>query len=254
MKMKHLAIKGDVKKGPKIISLLKDMGAGNLWSYRGDNPGWVYTMGSLNTSDIRAFPFHAVKDSPQFCIFSYDDFMCHYPLRPGHDVDVPGNFEKGKVLEMAWSENAGDMMYKVEIRGHSVPNGGMGWWYWSDLNVGKEKGSAVWGNNMKAQESDQPQYVAPVMDFGNAINLLKNGYKVTRLGWNGKGMFLWLKPAATIKSEWCKDPVLKGIVDAAGGQTEALGTICMKTADGKVLTGWIASQTDMLAEDWVVVV
>lgn len=91
------------------------------------------------------------------------------------------------------------------------------------------------------------------LNFGDAIKALKDGKKVARKGWNGKNMWLWLKPAATIKSEWCKDPMLKEIVDANGGETEALGTICMKTADNKILTGWLASQTDMLCEDWVVV-
>ena len=47
--------------------------------------------------------------------------------------------------------------------------------------------------------------------------------------------------------------MLKEIVDANGGEAEALGTICMKTADNKILTGWLASQTDMLCEDWMVV-
>lgn len=89
--------------------------------------------------------------------------------------------------------------------------------------------------------------------FGDAIVALKNGHKVAREGWNGKGMFLWLKPATIIKSEWCKDPMLKEIVDANGGETEALGTICMKTADNKVLTGWLASQTDILSEDWLTI-
>lgn len=91
----------------------------------------------------------------------------------------------------------------------------------------------------------------PGMDFGKAISLLKQGRFVARKGWNGKGMFLWLKPATTIKSDWYKDPILKSIVDSNGGETEALGTICMKTADNKVLTGWLASQIDMLSEDWV---
>lgn len=89
--------------------------------------------------------------------------------------------------------------------------------------------------------------------FGEAIEALKQGNKVARKGWNGKGMYLWLKPAATIKAEWCKDPILKDIAEANGGEVEALGTICMKTADGKILTGWLASQTDMLLEDWVIV-
>ena len=89
--------------------------------------------------------------------------------------------------------------------------------------------------------------------FGEAIEALKQGKKVARKGWNGKGMYLWLKPAAIVKAEWCKDPILKDIAEANGGEVEALGTICMKTADGKILTGWLASQTDMLLEDWVIV-
>lgn len=89
--------------------------------------------------------------------------------------------------------------------------------------------------------------------FGEALEALKQGKKVARKGWNGKGMYLWLKPAATIKAEWCKDPILKDLAEATGGEVEALGTICMKTADGKILTGWLASQTDMLLDDWVIV-
>lgn len=95
------------------------------------------------------------------------------------------------------------------------------------------------------------------MDFGAALQCLKKGYKVARKGWNGKNMFLWLKPATTIKSEWCKDPELKKLVDENGGELEALGTICMYTHDSSgrnaVLTGWLASQSDMLLEDWYVV-
>ena len=91
------------------------------------------------------------------------------------------------------------------------------------------------------------------LNFGDAVKALKEGKKVARKGWNGKNMWLWLKPATTIKTEWCKDPMLKEIVDANGGEAEALGTICMKTSDNKILTGWLASQTDMLCEDWMVI-
>lgn len=89
-----------------------------------------------------------------------------------------------------------------------------------------------------------------LIDFGGAIRALKEGKKVTRVGWNGRNMFLWLKPAATIKSSWCKDPMLKALADENGGELSALGTICMFTAKKQVLTGWLASQTDMLEEDW----
>ena len=94
------------------------------------------------------------------------------------------------------------------------------------------------------------------MDFGKAIEALKQGKKVTRKGWNGKGMFLYLKPATMVKPEWCHDPELKKLVDANGGELLALGTICMYTHDSTgrnaILTGWLASQSDMLLEDWEV--
>ena len=89
--------------------------------------------------------------------------------------------------------------------------------------------------------------------FGQAIGSLKHGFKVARKGWNGKGMWLWLKQETMVKSEWCHDMALKAIADQNGGEIHALGTICMKTADNKILTGWLASQTDMLSEDWVLV-
>ena len=95
------------------------------------------------------------------------------------------------------------------------------------------------------------------MTFGMAIEAMKRGEKVARKGWNGKGMFLWLKPGTTIKSEWCKDPLLKKLADDNGGEILGLGTICMFTHDSTgrkaILTGWLASQSDMLYEDWMIV-
>lgn len=91
------------------------------------------------------------------------------------------------------------------------------------------------------------------MDFGQAIQALKEGKKVAREGWNGKNMFLWLKPGAMINAEWCQDPILKKLAEDNGGYIQALGTICMFTAQKQILSGWLASQTDMLAEDWFVV-
>lgn len=90
------------------------------------------------------------------------------------------------------------------------------------------------------------------MDFGDAIRALKQGKRVARKGWNGKGMYLWLLPASSVKAEWCKEPHLKALAESKGGEIECLGSIRMFTADFKVLTGWLASQTDMLAEDWVI--
>lgn len=107
-------------------------------------------------------------------------------------------------------------------------------------------------------ELNQPKKVSmnELMTFGDAIEALKQGKKVTRKGWNGQGMFLWLKPAVNVESSWCKDPILKEIADANGGTIAALGTICMYTVNRSgrkaVLTGWLASQSDMLEEDWLI--
>ena len=95
------------------------------------------------------------------------------------------------------------------------------------------------------------------MSFGAAIALMKKGKKVCRKGWNGKGMWLWLKPATQIKAEWCKDEMLKGLAEENGGEILGLGTVCMYTHDSTgrkaILTGWLSSQSDMLCEDWMVV-
>jgi hypothetical protein len=72
-----------------------------------------------------------------------------------------------------------------------------------------------------------------ILNFGHAIALLKAGEKVARSGWNGKGMWLKLQ-----------------VPDANSKMT--LPYIYMKTADGQQVP-WLASQTDVLADDWTVV-
>lgn len=90
--------------------------------------------------------------------------------------------------------------------------------------------------------------------FGDALEALKQGKKIARTGWNGKKMFLFLLPAGTVPTKAIHDPALREVIEQeVGGETfEALGSIRMFTADKKILTGWLASQTDMLSEDWVI--
>ena len=102
--------------------------------------------------------------------------------------------------------------------------------------------------------ADEPAIEPSGMNFGQAIHALKLGEKVAREGWNGKGMFLFLLPAGTIPKAAIHDPKLREVLEGNGKDSfEALASIRMMTADGKILTGWLASQTDMLAEDWVIV-
>lgn len=93
-------------------------------------------------------------------------------------------------------------------------------------------------------------------DFGWAINMLKAGNKVARGEWHDKGDFLWFKQPASIKSEWCKDPQLRDVVDKTGGEIPALGAICrymVLKGTPQVLTGWIPTVRDMMANDWELV-
>jgi hypothetical protein len=79
------------------------------------------------------------------------------------------------------------------------------------------------------------------MDFGSALEALKRGDKVAREGWNGKGMWLSLVTRSGELYRYNNE------------EFEALPWIGMKTADNKFVP-WLASQTDILAEDWEVVV
>ena len=86
------------------------------------------------------------------------------------------------------------------------------------------------------------------MDFGMALNELKLGNKVCRDGWNGKGMFLFLVPGS--KFEVNRPPLL-GIYPE-GTTIDYHAHVDMKTANGQIVP-WLCSQTDMLADDWMVV-
>lgn len=87
------------------------------------------------------------------------------------------------------------------------------------------------------------------LNFGQAIEALKAGERVQRAGWNGKGMFLFLVPGSTFA---VNRPPLLGIYPE-GTEINYQPHIDMKTAQGTVVP-WLASQSDVLAEDWQVLV
>ena len=83
------------------------------------------------------------------------------------------------------------------------------------------------------------------MRFEDALTALKNGQRVARSGWNGKGMFLFLVPGSTFK---VNRPPLLGIY-TEGTEIQYHAHIDMKTAQGYVVP-WLASQADLLDDDW----
>lgn len=86
------------------------------------------------------------------------------------------------------------------------------------------------------------------MDFGAALQALRDGERVARDGWNGKGMWLVLVPGSTITVEAGR-PVGDAAPDLIGQQVEYRPHIDMYTADGQ-LVPWHATQSDLLADDW----
>lgn len=92
------------------------------------------------------------------------------------------------------------------------------------------------------------------LDFGDAIRALKAGKRVARAGWNGRGMWLSLSCDGTreVPAENFWSPHNAEHARQSGGTATVLPSITMKTATGEILMGWLASQSDMLATDWVV--
>lgn len=85
------------------------------------------------------------------------------------------------------------------------------------------------------------------MTFSEALHLLKEGRKATRLGWNGKGMFVYLVPA----NEYA---TITDIAKAEFGNSVKYNSyFAIKNTDGTVST-WVPSVNDCLAEDWEVII
>lgn len=106
-------------------------------------------------------------------------------------------------------------------------------------------GCHMGGFFFREDDMDTEKRATGGMTFGLAIEALKKGLRVARAGWNGKGMFVFLREGRQITGV---DPA-----SAMGGDFESLPHLCMRAADGKCVVGWLASQTDILSEDWEVI-
>ena len=125
------------------------------------------------------------------------------------------------------NENGADEGYLVEYQD-------------GEPDTAEYQGYVSW--SPKEQFENSYQYPSVGMSFGHAVELLKAGNRVAREGWNGKSMWLGL--------------VDTGYYDVGcsvvGEINSLLPWIGMKTADNKFVP-WLASQTDVLAEDWQIV-
>lgn len=110
-----------------------------------------------------------------------------------------------------------------------------GYTSWSPKEVFEESYRAIEGDDQ-------------LLTFGDAIHMLKLGKKVSRAGWNGKGMFLFLVPGSQFKVN--RAPLL-GIYPE-GTEINYRPHIDMKGVDGSVST-WNPTCNDCISEDWQVV-
>jgi len=142
-----------------------------------------------------------------------------------------GDYNKFRGWEVPADENPSDDGYKVS--------------YYD--------GYVSWCPKTQFDEAARP---CDGMTFGMAIEAMKRGRKVARAGWNGKGMWLSipLKDGPREISScgiWGKHN--EEYAEKNGGFVVVMPYVTMKTADGSIVMGWLASQTDMLSEDWKIV-
>jgi hypothetical protein len=140
--------------------------------------------------------------------------------------------------EMPADERAEEEGYLVEYLDGGKPN------------LPSHAGYVTWTPKEAFDKAYRP---VTAMTFGLAIEALKRGQKVARAGWNGKGMWLAIQAGSTITPEQARGGAAKGRADEGATEITILPHIDMRAADGSVVVGWLASQTDMLAEDWQIV-
>ena len=95
-------------------------------------------------------------------------------------------------------------------------------------------------------------------DFGRAIKCMKNGLKVARIGWKGKGMWIALTPGSGFNAALAKPGHAAAhraaeLEDEDGYMFHLMPHIDMRAADGSMVIGWPVSHIDLLADDWVIV-
>lgn len=84
------------------------------------------------------------------------------------------------------------------------------------------------------------------MKFGEVIEILSDGkHRAYRKGWHGKGMWIYVQTRKIIPYRVLHEPQKSWL-----GKDMEIAPHFNLYVDGRVVVGWLASQTDMLADDW----
>lgn len=152
-------------------------------------------------------------------------------------------YNKFRGWELPANENGSDEGYLVEYTDGGKPNveGFVGYVSWSPK-----------------EQFEKAYRATECMNFGLAIEAAKKGYKISREGWNGKNMFVVLMPSLYLPPYNSQEPGAKVNDRTAkhiGADTplDSQPYFAMKNALGQWQPGWLASQADMLTDDWKIV-
>lgn len=96
------------------------------------------------------------------------------------------------------------------------------------------------------------------MNFGQAIQALNDGKMVSRSGWNGKGMFVFKTVGNTVDKDFIPKfaslpQSVKDFLQKKNADVVFHPSITMYTATGEMQPGWLASQSDILSDDWDII-
>lgn len=125
--------------------------------------------------------------------------------------------------------------------GYLVVNAGV-----SERNVEGFDGYVSWLPKLAFEE----QYKNTNLSFGQAVEFLKQGKKVSRRGWNGANQFVYYVPASKYPADQNPNSPIKGYFE--NDKVPYRAYLALKTAQNDVAT-WQPSISDVLADDWVIV-
>ncbi|WP_062117191.1 Thoeris anti-defense Tad2 family protein [Aureimonas sp. AU40] len=169
---------------------------------------------------------------------------------------VPSAFETEWMAKNPWFDKKGTDVRSVNVRriadrlhreGYSANSPAI----WRELD------------RELAELGDSGTVCVRTMDFGGALRMMQVGDRVSRLGWNGNKLpgagdepRLWICSGdrqVDLPADKFWNPHTRAFAERNGGKADVLPYLLMKTADDKILMGWSASSTDILAADWFIV-
>lgn len=145
--------------------------------------------------------------------------------------------------EPAFRVSAGNIKNVIHPKTYPVPEDRTGQTWEDGYKVVYPDGYVSWSPKDVFEDAYQE---TDAMNFGMAIEAVKKGYRVARKGWNGKDMYVFL----AYEADFVTDADISAFDQL---EVEVGDMLVMKTAQNTFQPGWLASQADMLADDWYII-